>query len=605
MSNFIIISSIDWSTHWQMHQQLATLMVKNGDRVLFVENTGVRTLRVSDVSRIWARIGNWLSSTKGFREIDDNLVLFSPIFLPFPASRVARWLNRQLISRLLRTWIRVARFDSPIVITFLPTPLSQSLIEDIDPVLSIYYCVDNMSSSSPAAKYLKSFEEALFQSSDMVFVSSHAIEKRAIQFSDSVYFLPSGVDYDKFKSIRDNIGASSIVNSGLEGPVVGYVGAISGVFDQELLVRLARRLPYVNFVLVGPLYVSVNVMEIEPNIYIPGPCGHDEVPSYIKGFDVTIIPYLITDFTNSVYSCKLNEYLSMGKPVVTTGLQEMDLFNKQYDDVIQVSYSHDDFIENVKGLIDGRICIDSKKQIEVAESNSWDSRFNSILMLINEHVQSKNATGVSWRDRIVLSKGNFIRRISIFFVTSYLLLFHSPFMWLMSQQLIVSGVPEKADAIVVLGSHGELGWNNANFQHRVDKALDLHSKGFAPYIIVSSGVKHGVHESDMMRALLKDAGVSGDLIMSDFGASSTLSSVNRVNNILKTKGWNSVLLLASKYHMKRALLTWQKNAQDVNVLPIYDDKQMESVRWTSSLDEVEAVGYEYAALIHNWINDRI
>lgn len=604
MSNFIIISSIDWSTHWQMHQQLATQMIQNGDRVLFVENTGVRTLRVSDVSRIWTRIANWLSSTRGFREVEENLVLFSPIFLPFPASRGAKWLNRQLISRLLRAWIRVARFDSPIVITFLPTPLSQSLIEDIDPVLSIYYCVDNISSSSPSAKYLKPYEEALFRSSDMVFVSSHAIEEHAKQFSDNVHFLPSGVDYEKFQNIRDNVDEMPHALSNLSGPVVGYVGAISGVFDQILLQHLAQQLPHVNFVLVGPLYTAVDVLEEEPNIHMPGPCEHGEVPAYIKEFDVTIIPYLITDFTNSVYSCKLNEYLSMGKPVVTTGLKEMYIFNKQHGGVIQVSDSHEKFIENVTDILDGRISVDPHKQIDIAIRNSWNSRFSNILSLINGYLSSSN-TSASWRDRITVSRGRFLKRFSIVFILGYMLLFYTPLTWLMSQGLIVSGAPEKADAIVVLGSYGELGWNNHSFQLRIDKALDLHNKGFASYIIVSSGVKHGVHESDMMRALLKDAGISGELILSDFGASSTLSSISRVKAILKDRGWSSVLLLTSKYHMKRALMTWEKNAHEVKVLPVYDSRRMNKIRWTSNLDEIEAVGYEYAAIVHNWINDRI
>ena len=63
MSNdYIIISSIDWTTHWQLHQQLATALISNGNRVLFIENTGARGPRIGDANRIRERISNWIKS---------------------------------------------------------------------------------------------------------------------------------------------------------------------------------------------------------------------------------------------------------------------------------------------------------------------------------------------------------------------------------------------------------------------------------------------------------------------------------------------------------------------------------------------------------------
>ena len=48
--------------------------------------------------------------------------------------------------------------------------------------------------------------------------------------------------------------------------------------------------------------------------------AHDDIPRYIKGFDVGIVPYLLTEYTANVYPTKLNEYLAMGIPVVATDL---------------------------------------------------------------------------------------------------------------------------------------------------------------------------------------------------------------------------------------------------------------------------------------------
>ena len=87
--NFIIFSSIDWTTHWQLHHQLATSLVSTGNRVLFIENTGIRSANIGDIGRLGDRISNWRKGEHGFSSIDGNkLTSYSPILLPFPYSRI-------------------------------------------------------------------------------------------------------------------------------------------------------------------------------------------------------------------------------------------------------------------------------------------------------------------------------------------------------------------------------------------------------------------------------------------------------------------------------------------------------------------------------------
>ncbi|MCA1815490.1 MAG: hypothetical protein LC746_03630 [Acidobacteria bacterium] len=43
--DIILISSLGWDFPWQGHQEIATRLARAGDRVLYVENTGVRTPR--------------------------------------------------------------------------------------------------------------------------------------------------------------------------------------------------------------------------------------------------------------------------------------------------------------------------------------------------------------------------------------------------------------------------------------------------------------------------------------------------------------------------------------------------------------------------------
>src|SRR3954462_6914246 len=192
-TDIICISSIDWDFIWQGHQEIMATLAAQGHRVLFLENTGVRSPKARDFPRLLQRVRNWWRGTKGFREEQSNLFVYSPLVLPFPYSRVARLINRWLLLRPLRRWMRAIGFDRPLVWTFLPTPLALDLIHDIDPILTVYYCVDDLSSSSPGARRIVPSEQRLFDEADLVFVTSEKLRRRAEEVSSRVHLFPVGV----------------------------------------------------------------------------------------------------------------------------------------------------------------------------------------------------------------------------------------------------------------------------------------------------------------------------------------------------------------------------------------------------------------------------
>ncbi len=82
--NIIIFSSIDWSVHWQLHHQLTTSFLADGRRVLFVENTGIRSANIGDIRRLSDRISTWTKGVHGFSNVNnEGLTLYSPILLTF------------------------------------------------------------------------------------------------------------------------------------------------------------------------------------------------------------------------------------------------------------------------------------------------------------------------------------------------------------------------------------------------------------------------------------------------------------------------------------------------------------------------------------------
>ena len=169
-----------------------------GNRVLFVENTGVRRLKFRDLSRVRDRLRNWRRGTKGFREERENLYVYSPIVLPFPYSGVAKRINKWLMVRALRRWMAAIGFRRPLVWTFLPTPLVRDVIRALDPELTVYYCIDDLASSSPAARPIEQSEISLFREADLVFVTSETLRSRAAIDSNHVHLFPFGVNIEKF-----------------------------------------------------------------------------------------------------------------------------------------------------------------------------------------------------------------------------------------------------------------------------------------------------------------------------------------------------------------------------------------------------------------------
>src|SRR5262249_17559911 len=137
-----------------------------------------------------------------FREERPRLFVYSPLLLPLPYSRIARFVNRFLLARALGRWMRATGFYRPIVWTFLPTPIALDLIADLDPELTIYYCIDDRAARWPGAGKIASSEAQLFARAALVFVTSEKLRERAARVSRHVHVFPFGVNFERFDRVR-------------------------------------------------------------------------------------------------------------------------------------------------------------------------------------------------------------------------------------------------------------------------------------------------------------------------------------------------------------------------------------------------------------------
>jgi uncharacterized SAM-binding protein YcdF (DUF218 family)/glycosyltransferase involved in cell wall biosynthesis len=601
--DILCFSSIDWDFMWQGHQEIMSSLSREGRRVLFIENTGVRNPRLGDFRRIRNRFVNWKRGLKGFRKEADNLYIFSPLLLPFPYSRLARWLNSQLMLFSLRKWMHAMEFDRPICWTFLPTPLTLELIHQIPHRILIYYCIDSFENSTPAAQRIVKSEQELFSKADLVLVTSRQLYLKASRWNHRVHSFPFGVSLQKFLDCRRSPGETPDELKGLSSPIVGYVGGIHQWVDQDLLVKTARSLKDYSFVMVGPVQTDVSKLEKEPNIYILGQRLHDRLPGYILRFDVCIIPYCITEYTVNVYPTKLSEYHALEKPVVSTPLPEVLNFNQTYPGLVEVGSSGEEFSRKITHAMSKDSSLQRRRRLDAATDNSWVRKIDLIQGLIDKRLKEKATMEKgNWVDRFkaVLDSSRPGGRWIAVLVVLAGLFFYTPLIRVAALPLYVQNSLVPSDAIVVFaGGVGESGKPGERYRQQVFHAVRLYNTGYAPNILFVSSSLATFQETEIMRVLTEAQGVPKQAIITEPNVKNTYEYVKSVARISEDQGWGSIILMTSPHHGRRAVQTFQKNSPELGVQVTSSQPFPRRWEWRRvRLHEINKVLREYAALFY-------
>ncbi|MFA5339161.1 MAG: ElyC/SanA/YdcF family protein [Candidatus Omnitrophota bacterium] len=614
--NIICISSIDWDFIWQGHQEIMLTLAKNGNKVFFIENTGVRMPGVRDISRIKKRLKNWFRGVKGVRKESANLYILSPLVVPFPYFRPARWINRIMILSVLKKWMKALNFTNPIIWVFLPTALTLDLVKQIDSKLLIYYCLDNLKLVSSTAKKVEQYEKKIIKMSDVVFVTADKLYEYCAQFNDKVYKFPFTVNIDKFD--RSKIDTTYVPEDmrDIKRPIIGFSGGVRKWVDTELIKFLADSHPGYSFVFVGPLQMDVGELARLKNVHFLGQKNHDELPNYVNNFDVAVIPYLVNDFTECIYPAKLNEYLALGKSVVSTDLPELRSLGKRDGGVIYIAANKEEFSSCLGKALKEQDDSVVGKRVSYARENSWENQIEQMSSIIEKAIEKNMLQNeANWKERLLIfyhTAGRRLVRFAAALAVIYLLVFCTPLIWFLAEPLKISDTPRKADAIVVFaGGVGESGKVGQGYLERTEYAVELYKAGFAKNIIFSSGYMYIFKEPVMMKTLAVSLGVpEGSIILED-KAMSTYQHVRFSEEMLKSKGWNKILLVSSPYHMRRVSLVFEKTGKGIEVAYTPVKKSSFYKHKTSniyagwnlkqiSLGQIEGIFREYLAIAYYW-----
>ena len=617
--DIICFSSIDWDFIWQGHQEIMSRLACSGNRVLFIENTGVRSPGIKDTGRLFSRIKNWRKGYKGIRKVEDNLYVLSPIILPFPYSKWARFINRILLNRLIQSWSRSVRLTTPIIWTFLPSPLTIELIGKMSYKSLIYYCIDSFEKSSRSASRIRSYENKLIKKADLIFVTSERLKERCEPFNEKIYKFPFTVNYEKFSSrLENDTDSTPSEYSKISGPVIGYVGGLHRWLDLDLIVQVATACPDINFVFIGPEQESMDRLRKMPNIYLWGAKDHDRLPVYLKGFDVGWIPYRITDYTQSVYPTKLNEYLAVGLPVLSTRLLEIELFQKDYPGIVDILDIDKNPETQLRDSVKSRYEKDMvKRRQSIAMDNSWTARLDKMQALVSEQISDyRTDTDIRWRNQLTGLLNNARKRLAVslaVILLSIFMVFWSPLVYWIASPLDITGDVSRADIIAVFGGGvGESGRPGSSTIERAGYAAELYNAGMSRKIIFSSGYQSDrrIDSENMMKYSLAEGVDSNDIIIDSKAANNYQNVVNTLS-IMDSLNVKNAIIVTGKYNSLRTKLILRKLTEQNNKLRgNYKLEQFAILCPTSSLyfgpgvgnrlSQYSAVLHEFAAIVYYW-----
>lgn len=363
---------IDWNYRWQRPQQIAVKFAEDGHRVFYFS---VDTIPVPKEDATYREIFEKVVIQK----LQKNIWLVKMCsHQPLNAYRtvIKEPLDIQYLNWSIQSLKEKFQIDHTLSIVDLPfwAPLTLGLENN----KVIYDCMDEHSGFSNVTHDLLDIEPELIKSADIVVASSEKLFNKVKGLNPSAFLLRNAVEYEHFSQQPLQL-APELANS--KGPVIGYIGAIADWFDIKLIQYLAERNKDWTFVLVGHNYLNgVAPTEYPANMIFVGEKPYSELPQYLCGFDVCLIPFLVNELTLATNPVKVYEYLASGRPVVSTKLPELELI----DQFVRLAGSPEEFEQAIRLALKDNSEEVIKKRKEFAYLNTWEQRYKDLKIFLKK-----------------------------------------------------------------------------------------------------------------------------------------------------------------------------------------------------------------------------
>jgi hypothetical protein len=314
----IVCFSNDWDGDPLSKTHLMRILARER-RVLWVNSLGNRAPRASaaDAAKIVKKLRG---AARGVVEVERNLHVLSPLYVPAYGSETIRRLNRAVLRLQVLLAMRRLAIHAPISWSFLPS--AASVAGTLGESLVIYHVVDEFSAFSDASEHVAELERRLLQRAELVVASSARLLEAKRRVNPRTVLVRHGVDWAHFARACEP-GPIPEDLARLPRPIIGFFGLVADWIDLALVRRVADAYPRASVVLVGKVVTSTAPLDGARNVHLLGRKRYEDLPSYCRGFDVALTPFKRNDLALSANPLKAREYVAAGLPNVCTDLPEL------------------------------------------------------------------------------------------------------------------------------------------------------------------------------------------------------------------------------------------------------------------------------------------
>ena len=249
-----------------------------------------------------------------------GVIVAIPHLPPGMSPALADAAQRAMIDRLLARELGGQR---PVLWYY--TPMAIPFTQHVKARAIVYDCMDELSLFDGAPPELAARERVLLAHADVVFTGGHSLyeHKRATSRHCNIHAFPSSVDVDHFMQARYDVPDPED-QAEIPRPRVGFYGVIDERMDLALIDGLAAARPDLALVMIGPIVkIDPATLPRRPDLYWIGPRSYEQLPAYLAGWDVALLPFARNASTRFISPTKTPEYLAAGRPVVSTSIADV------------------------------------------------------------------------------------------------------------------------------------------------------------------------------------------------------------------------------------------------------------------------------------------
>jgi len=270
------------------------------------------------------------------------------------------------------------------------TPMAVAFTHHLSPIGVIYDCMDELSAFKGAPPALRERERELLDRADVVFTGGQSLYEAKRDQHPNIYAFPSSIDAPHFAQAR-SLSEAPPDQAEIPHPRLGFFGVLDERLDIDLVKGVALARPDWQLILIGPV-VKIDPADLPrlPNIHYLGSKNYKELPAYLAGWDVAMLPFARNESTRFISPTKTPEYLAAGKPVVSTSIRDVV---RPYGEkkLVRIADTVEDFVAAVEAALGESECCQSWL-LEVDSflaQTSWDQTWMQMMEKIESAINSR------------------------------------------------------------------------------------------------------------------------------------------------------------------------------------------------------------------------